>query len=318
MNTAGKLATFAVLLALVAGGGYAVGNAVGPVGSASGPAHVMPQADASTAGTALPGLASSLGGYTFAPASSTFTPGAAAPFTYRILGPDGMPVTRYDIKHDKLMHLIVVRRDGSNYQHLHPELGTDGTWSVPLNLAAAGSYRAFADFAPAGGQPTTLGVDVAAPGDFQPVEFPESRVAEIDGFRVELVGELAPGRSSLVTATVTRNGAPVTDLQPYLGAFGHLVALRKGDLAYLHVHPDGVPGDGRTPSGPEVKFYVEVPSAGAYRLALDFQQDGVVRTAGFSVATIPSDGISVVPVPALPDTAPRPPTPHDDHSKGQW
>jgi hypothetical protein len=86
-----------------------------------------------------------------------------------------------------------------------------------------------------------------------------------------------------LTLTVTRNGTSVTDLEPYLGAYGHLVALRSGDLAYLHVHPEGTPGDGETDPGPEVVFYTEVPSAGRYHLYLDFKHQGVVRTAAFTV-----------------------------------
>lgn len=88
---------------------------------------------------------------------------------------------------------------------------------------------------------------------------------------------------------------PVRNLEPHLGAFGHLVALRQGDLAYLHVHPEGQPGDGRTAPGPQVRFGAEFPSAGAYRLYLDFRHDGVVRTAEFTVhvgdpGAIPSPG----------------------------
>ncbi|MGH3587939.1 MAG: hypothetical protein ACRDQ0_16640, partial [Pseudonocardia sp.] len=119
----------------------------------------------------------------------------------------------------------------------------------------------------------------------EPVAHTPSRVAEVDGYTVELTGELVPGQGSPLTLTVSRGGVPVTDLQPYLAAFGHLVALRDGDLAYLHVHPDGAPGDGRTPAGPQIEFVAEVPSAGNYRLFLDFQHDGVVRTAEFTVPT---------------------------------
>jgi hypothetical protein len=91
---------------------------------------------------------------------------------------------------------------------------------------------------------------------------------------VDLVGELDEGA---VAVRVSRDGEPVTDLEPYLGAYGHLVALREGDLAYLHVHPEG--GD----AGPEVPFAVEVPSAGGYRLFFDFRHEGVVRTAELAV-----------------------------------
>ena len=61
------------------------------------------------------------------------------------------------------------------------------------------------------------------------------------------------------------------------------MALRSGDLAYLHVHPEGTPGDGKTESGPDVVFFAEVPSPGSYHLYLDFKHEGVVRTAAFTV-----------------------------------
>ncbi|MGW3958525.1 hypothetical protein ACWED2_01805 [Amycolatopsis sp. NPDC005003] len=294
MNTAAKLSAYGAALALVAGGAWATGTAVGPFSSAAGvpggedaghgDAHSGTVAEA--ANTHEPGgLASSRGGYTLTPTSTTLTPGTKTPFTFRITGPDGRAVTEFDVEHEKRLHLIVVRRDTAGFQHVHPELAADGTWSVPLSVADAGSYRAFADFKPAEGEATTLGVDLVAPGDFRPVDHAPSKTSTVDGYRVRLDGDLVPGSTSKVTVTVTKDGRPVTDLQPYLGAYGHLVALRGGDLAYLHVHPDGEPGDGKTPAGPAVTFHAEVPSAGTYRLFLDFQHAGQVRTAEFTVDT---------------------------------
>ena len=110
----------------------------------------------------------------------------------------------------------------------------------------------------------------------------------MDGYTVTLVGDLVAGEHSPLTLRVTKGGEPVTDLQPYLGAYGHLVTLRSGDLAYLHVHPGGEPGDGKTKPGPDISFGAEVPSAGAYHLYLDFKHDGVVRTAQFRLETTPA------------------------------
>ncbi|GAB1516219.1 hypothetical protein [Actinophytocola sp. KF-1] len=307
MNTAGKLSAYGVALALVAGGAWAIGSAVGPLDEKNaapakdaghGDAHSGTVAETGqAASSALPaGLASSRGGYTFTPAATTLAKGPNT-FSFRVTGPDGKPVTRFDVEHEKRMHLIVVRRDTAGFQHVHPTMAADGTWSVPLTLDDPGSYRAFADFAPTGGEATTLGVDLAVPGDFRPAEHAASRVSTVDGYQVTLDGDLTPGRTAELTLTVSKDGKPVTDLQPYLGAYGHLVALRVGDLAYLHVHPDGEPGDGRTEPGPTVTFYAEVPSAGAYRLFLDFQHGDTVRTAEFTLAT---DGH------ALPRPAPAP------------
>lgn len=165
--------------------------------------------------------------------------GAPAQFSFRVLGPDGQPVTRYTATHEKDLHLIVVRRDLSGFQHVHPTLGSDGTWSIPLRAAAPGQYRVFADFQPAGRDDgLTLGVDVPAAGLYQPAAVPPpANETTVDGYRVTLAGDLVPGTASKLTLTVHRDGAPVADLQPYLGASGHLVALRDGDLAYVHVPP---------------------------------------------------------------------------------
>ncbi|GAA3465238.1 hypothetical protein ACFFSW_24280 [Saccharothrix longispora] len=296
MNATAKLSAYGVALALVAAGAWAVGSAVGPLsveaaghdevgaeGAGHGDDHGAAVAEAAQDRPA--GLASSRGGYTLAPVGTTLTAGATDTFSFRITGPDGHAVTAFDVEHDKRMHLIAVRRDTSGFRHVHPEMAADGTWTTSLPVAGAGSYRVFADFTPTGGEATTLGTDVTAAGQFEPQRYEPSRVARVDGYEVRLDGELTPGEASPVRLTVTRDGVPVTDLQPYLGAYGHLVALRQGDLAYLHVHPEGAPGDGATAAGPEVAFVAEVPSAGGYRLFLDFRHDGVVRTAEFTVTT---------------------------------
>jgi hypothetical protein len=282
MNTTARLAGFGGALVLLAAGGFAVGNAAGPVSAATGGDLAGGHAAMAEPGDELPGgLASSKDGYTFTAAPAL----QAGTFSFTITGPDGKPVTAFDDEHEKKLHLIVVRRDTSEFRHVHPEPAPDGTWSVPLTLPAAGSYRAFADFAPTGGQPMTLGVDLSVAGDYQPARYAPSRTAQVDGYTVELAGDLTAGKTSPLTVTVSRGGVPVTDLQPYLAAYGHLVALREGDLAYLHVHPGGAPGDGRTAAGPRVEFAAEVPSAGTYRLFLDFKHGGVVRTAEFTVTT---------------------------------
>src|SRR5690606_19531099 len=111
----------------------------------------------------------------------------------------------------------------------------------------------------------------------------ESLRARVDGYDVQLEGELHVGATSVLTLSVTQNGAPVTRIEPYLGAFGHLVALRDGDLAYLHVHPEGTEPAPGAVSGPKVEFATAAPTAGLYLLYFDFQIDGVVHSAPFII-----------------------------------
>ena len=231
------------------------------------------------------GLAVTADGYTMVPSSVELTPGTSAPFTFEVVGQDGKPVKSYDTLHDKEMHLIVVRRDLIGYQHLHPTRAASGIWSVPLAVASAGVYKAFASFQPAGQampMPMTLALDLMASGEFTAVPLPTAAVtAIVDGFKVDMSGKVIVGGSKL-TFTLTRSGKPV-DLQPYLGAYGHLVALRIGDLAYLHVHPEGPGHDQPPPVGGKIVFHAPVPTAGQYRLFLDFKTDEVVHTAEFTV-----------------------------------
>jgi len=139
VNTPLKLAGFALGLVAVFGAAVGVGHAVGPLGPASGsPAsgHDMVEDEAHAAATALPakGLLVTQDGYTLDLAAAALPAGPATPLAFRILGPDGEPVTAFDESHEEDLHLIAVRRDLSGFQHVHPALASDGTWTTPLAL----------------------------------------------------------------------------------------------------------------------------------------------------------------------------------------
>ncbi|MFG3338300.1 heavy-metal-associated domain-containing protein [Glycomyces sp. NPDC048151] len=230
------------------------------------------------------GLAIEQDGYLLSEVAAPAEVGASGDLAFQITGADGQPLTDYTVSHEKELHLIVVRADGTHFRHVHPELGADGTWSIPWSWDAAGSYRVYADFVPEGGEDLTLTRTVEVAGDYGPeIATEPSLVSEVDGFTVTLEGDLSAGASAEVTASVSRDGEPVTELEPYLGAFGHLVALREGDLAYLHVHPEGEEPKAGDLSGPEVAFATEVPTAGRYFLYFDFQVAGQVHSAAFVV-----------------------------------
>ncbi|QSR28075.1 hypothetical protein CFH99_20845 [Nocardioides aromaticivorans] len=292
MNTPTRLAGFGAVAAVVFGVALLGGRALGPV-DVEEPTHDTHAGDATgghaeheSAGatTEIPGgLMTSQDGYTLTLDRAQAAAGSAVPVSFTITGPDGAPVTSYDVQHEKRLHLIAVRRDFSGFQHVHPTLGGDGTWSTDLALTP-GTWRVFADFKATGAEALTLGTDLAVDGRFEAATAEgDTRTATVDGYEVTLDGDLSAGADARLTLSVSKDGEPVTDLQPYLGAYGHLVALRTGDLAYLHVHPDGEPGDGRTDPGPDVVFHTAVPSNGTYHLYLDFQHDGVVRTAAFTI-----------------------------------
>ncbi|MEV0316974.1 hypothetical protein ACIBKX_31915 [Streptomyces sp. NPDC050658] len=305
MNTGLKITAFAAAVAATFGTAYAVGNGVDPVtsekkpeaghggghGGGKEPATGERQDGGGGAGggaeTAAGGLQISERGYTLDLTTARIGADKREELRFAVVKDGtGKNVTAYQKEHGKELHLIVASRDLTTYRHLHPARAADGTWSTPVELPEAGGYRVFADFKPAGAEEgLTLGADLAVSGKSAPKPLPEHNTKAVveDGYEVSLKGDLKAGKSSDLTLNVEKNGKPVTDLQPYLGSYGHLVALRSGDLAYLHVHPNGEPGDGKTKPGPGVSFAATAPSKGAYRLFLDFKHDGEVRTAAFTV-----------------------------------
>jgi hypothetical protein len=284
MSATVKLAGFLAVLLLVFGGAVAVGGAISPERDESatepktdGMAAHGGETGADRAPDPVRGLAMSEGGLELALQQTELRRGRPTELRFSIVGWDGQAVHDFEVEHDKRMHLIVVRRDGQGFQHLHPELDENGVWSVRLTLREAGSYRVFADFKH-DGEARTLAADLAVDGeaDYRPLPAPATTAGIGDGYQVRLDrGALRAGREAELRFGVSRDGEPVRT-EPYLGAGGHLVALREGDLAYLHVHPAG------DSHGGAVSFMTEFPSAGSYRLYLQFKHEGRVRTAAFT------------------------------------
>lgn len=272
MTSAAKLAAFAAVLGLVFGVAAIAGGAVGRIHDPA----VAATDEMSMAADPIRGLSVSENGFTLDLARRAAQRDKTFELSFRILGKDGRPVRRFDLEYTKRMHLIVVRRDLSGFQHLHPRLSSDGTWTTPLTLPESGTYRVFADFS-VDGSPTTLADDLQVDGAVRSRELPPpSKSAETDGFRVRLTdGTVRADEESALTFDVTRDRRPVP-LQDYLGAKGHLVALRQGDLAFLHVHPDAN----------SLLFEATFPTADLYRLFLQFRVAGEVHTVAFTLEVI--------------------------------
>jgi len=297
VSTPAKLAGFVATLAVLFGGGALAGGAIDPDRDeprgaqgedAAEHGDVSASTDAETeTGAAQPvrGLAVAEGGLRVVVADPELRRGEAETLSFRIVDDAGRTVRDFDVEHEKRMHLIVARRDMTGFQHLHPEQAADGSWSVPLRLDEAGSYRLFADFSHEGDAYTPaadLRVDGTA--DLRPLPASAATAVSDGGYDVRLdAGRVRPDEEASLRFTVTKDGRTV-QTEPYLGAGGHLVVLREGDLAYLHVHPtEGGHGEENSASDDEsVGFAATFPTEGRYRLFLQFKHDGRVQTVAFT------------------------------------
>jgi hypothetical protein len=284
-----QLATFVAVLAVLFAAGAVAGQLIDPEarggeemsGHGAEQSHEgdskMPSASTHGGEPAKPvrGLAVADAGLRVEVERPELRRGRSERLAFRIVDEHGDAVRDFDVEHEKRMHLIVARRDLTGFQHLHPKMESDGTWSTEVTLPEAGSYRLFADFSYQD-EAITLATDLRVDGDADLRALPAPRpVAVSDGgydVRLGSAGAKA-GEESELRFTITRDGEPV-QTEPYLGAGGHLVALREGDLAFLHVHPEE--------HGEGVGFAATFPTAGRYRLFLQFKHEGAVQTVAFT------------------------------------
>jgi hypothetical protein len=265
-----RLALFAGALVLVFAAASLAGGVADPKGADPAPPAMEGHGGAAAEHSApdpVRGLGVAEGGLRVVVDRPELPLAREAALRFRIVDKDGETVRDFDVEHEKRMHLIVARRDLTGFQHLHPTQAPDGTWSAPVRLDAAGSYRMFADFSH-DETPRTLAADLRVDGaaDLRPLPAPRTTAVSDGGYDVRL-----DRSGDELNFAISRDGEPVTT-EPYLGAGGHLVALREGDMAFLHVHPTG--------DGPN--FAVEFPTPGRYRLFLQFKHEGRVQTVAFT------------------------------------
>ena len=235
MRAVARLAAFVAVLALLSGGAALAGGAIDPRGddpptrndhtAAAGDDEVSTAAH-SEQPTADPvrGLGVAAGDLRVVVDRPELRKGRTEELRFRIVDEHGRTVRDFDVEHEQRMHLILARRDLTGFQHLHPIQGRDGTWSAPVRLDDAGSYRLFADVSH-DDTPQTLASDLRVDGDadLRPLPAPRSTAASDGGYDVRLDA-----------------------------------------------------------SGSDLRFAVEFPTPGRYRLFLQFKHEGRVHTAAFT------------------------------------
>lgn len=196
----------------------------------------------------------------------------------------GKPIEEFEVSHEKLMHLILVSGDLSDFMHIHPEYKGNGKFEVEAGFGKSGTYKLFADFIPQGASQMTAVSRVNVNGAAEaadPLQKDESLTKIENGIEVSLklstrkAGEDANLAFSFRDASTK---AEVTDLEPYLGAIGHVVIISEDVNRYLHVHPLEENG-----TGPTAEFATSFPEAGLYKVWGQFQRGGKTFIVPFTV-----------------------------------
>lgn len=241
------------------------------------------------------------------PMGGTVTPGKPTMLMSTLKDPTGAPVSALETVHEKNLHLLMVSKDLSWFAHEHPEVRKDGTFNLTFTFPAAGDYVLFHDFTPpkAGRQVVQVPIKVegAAPAA-KPLAADADKPKTVDGYTVTLDtgGPVMTGDETHLAYTISKDGKPVTDLAPYLGAMGHLVIISQDLKEFVHSHPHeggehaaergagshGHTGDNK--GGPRVDFEAHFNAAGLYKGWAQFQHNGKVITVPFTFNVANGEG----------------------------
>jgi YHS domain-containing protein len=200
-------------------------------------------------------------------------------------------VKDFQLVHEKLFHLIVVSDDLSYFAHEHPHLGADGRFRLQTRFPSGGRYLLFGDFTPANGMNQVLRSEVRVEGAkkaSQKLVVDKSLTKVVDGVTVAVKPSrpLEAGKPVLLTYTLKKNGKPLTDMQPYLGAMGHMMAINQNGRDIVHTHTVGAGGDVSnfmaTSKGPSFTYDLTLNAAGTTKIWAQFQRGGKVLTVPFT------------------------------------
>jgi hypothetical protein len=217
------------------------------------------------------------------PVRLTITPrafhkGDNVALSFRIVDPaTGKPVTKFETVHDKLFHLFIVSRDLSFFAHEHPDIQPDGTFRLQARLPLSGEYRLLCDFYPAGGTPQLIAKTLIAPGPSAPTQL-KANLAPQSSTNMDVSLTMEPAQPIAGTKTMLfLHVNPSEGLEPYLGAWGHMLVASADGIDLIHTHPAF--GE----AAASIQFNVLFPRPGVHRIWVQFQRLGKVNTVSFDV-----------------------------------
>ena len=207
--------------------------------------------------------------------------GSATKLVLQIQDDDGTPIKAFDVLHEKLVHLIVVREGLDEFAHIHPDVDGSSMITAEFAFPKSGKFRLFADHQPQGQSPGLAVGELNVAGNDEPAAAlvpnasPEVMVGEIKAHVTITSGEK---ETTVRFHIVDADGKPVSDLQPYLGAMGHLVIISEDSREYVHAHPLS---EAKTAPDGAVEFAAHFPKSGLYKAWGQFQRGGSVFTVPF-------------------------------------
>ncbi len=270
-----------VVFASVKQSGLSPSSAGGPVCSVKNNAGTHSHAYAMPTPVGA-GLRAEVGGTRLVLDTRSTSGGEQVDVGFRVVGPNGRPITALAQGGGVPMHVYLVRADLGVYRHVHPSADDDCGWRVSATLRGPARYRVFVQFrtpkTEVSAADTVLSEELTVTGggvEPEPPPSPATEAALAGDYRAELAGYTAGDGESLLTATISSKGRPVDDLAPYLGELAHVSVFDEKTLRFTHAHPVE---SAAAVGGPKLTLPMRLPGSGAYTMFLQFNSAGQIRT----------------------------------------
>jgi hypothetical protein len=231
---------------------------------------------------------------------------AGEPVRFRLEAHDaaGEPIRHFEYVHERPIHFLITSADLAEFDHIHPELASDDSYEVAYTFAYGGKYRLWADYSLPGEAPHVDAFDIEVAGQALPPQSLRASAALVQtagSLKVKLTSSKPLRAGDDIPITLALTGSLDT-LEPYLGAWAHVIIIGEGYRSFAHAHPieEAAIIHTHALSGPppnEIHIVTNFPSDGMYKLWAQFQQAGDVITVPFVLRVEPA-----------PPPAPRPKT----------
>lgn len=219
----------------------------------------------------------------------------------KVVNPSGEPVKHKNFKvmHGQRIHTLIIDPSLTDYQHIHmrpDDFNGPAVYEFTFVPRQTGDYKLYLDVVDQKNKHYFLETNFNVPGTAQSPNFDRKlakgsmqSTVQAQGltFTAETEGPIRAKQHVMLNITVKKDGELFRKLEPTMQAYAHLIGFNADRSKIMHAHPMGEePRSSNQRGGPNLKFGLEFPTAGNYRMFLQIRVSGKEIFVPFDVSVL--------------------------------